>query len=80
MLSHVLTIRSSAFLRGGIAMHYEQIIRGEIAIERIERIANACSRAGARRRGRARRHMPWAAGLESAGRARRSAAKPELQG
>lgn len=63
-------------------MHYDQIIRGEIAIERIERIADACSRAGAQRRDRrrARRHVPWAAGLELAGRARRWAAKPELQG
>lgn len=58
-------------------MYYEQIIRGEIAAERIERIADACAKATARRRARrrARRQLPLAAGLGIVERARR----PELQ-
>jgi hypothetical protein len=35
-------------------MHYEQIVRGQIAAERIERIADACVRAQAGRRDRRR--------------------------
>jgi hypothetical protein len=40
-------------------MHYEQIIRGQIAVERIERIADACAHANARKeaRRRARRQV-----------------------
>jgi hypothetical protein len=63
-------------------MSYEQVVRGEIAVERIERIADACSRASARRRSRRRAwwQLPWLVGLQRAARAHRSAAKPELQG
>jgi hypothetical protein len=64
-------------------MYYEQIIRGEIAAERVERIADACAKANAGRRAKRRSRrslLPLAAGLELAGRARRGAARPELQG
>lgn len=60
-------------------MYYEQIVRGQIAAERIERIADACAKAsaGKRARRRARRRLPLPAGLERAG---AGAAFPELQG
>jgi hypothetical protein len=60
-------------------MYYEQIIRGQIAAERIERIADACAKAsaGKRARRRARRYLPLAAGVE---RVKAGAAFPELQG
>lgn len=63
-------------------MNYEQIIRGQIAAERIERIADACAKASAGRRARRRycRHLPLRAGLERAWSARRGAAHPEPQG
>ena len=62
-------------------MYYDQIIRGEIAAERIERIADACAKASAWRRARrrARRQLPLAAGLGIAERARRWARRPGLQ-
>ena len=62
-------------------MHYDQIIRGQVAAERIERIADACANANARRRARrrARWQLALAAGLELAERARRWAARPEMQ-
>jgi hypothetical protein len=55
-------------------MNYEQIIRGQIAAERVERIADACAKAnaGKRARRRARRYLPVAA--------RRGELRPELQG
>ena len=61
-------------------MYYEQIIRGQIAHERIERIADACAKANIQRRARrqARRRLPLAAGLELAERARRWAAGPQI--
>ena len=46
-------------------MYYEQIVRGQIAAERIERIADACAKANAARRvpRRVRRYLlPLAAG------------------
>ena len=60
-------------------MNYEQIIRGQIAAERIERIADACAKAsaGKRQRRRARLHLPPAAGAEPAGYPRRAAAPQE---
>jgi hypothetical protein len=58
-------------------MYHEQIIRGEIAAERIRRIADACAKAKYRRR--SRWQLARAAGLEVAARARRRAARPELQ-
>lgn len=63
-------------------MHYEQIIRGQIAHERIERIADACAKANMQRRARrqGRRRLPLAAGLELAERARRWAARPQIEG
>jgi hypothetical protein len=66
---------------GGNEMHYEQTIRGQIAAERIERIADACTKANMQRRDRrrARRYLPLAAGLELADRARRWAARPQIQ-
>jgi hypothetical protein len=61
----------------GNEMYYEQIIRGEIAAERMQRIADACAKAKRRRR---RRWQPaLAAGLEIAARARRRAARAKLQ-
>jgi hypothetical protein len=49
-------------------MYYEQIIRGQIAAERIERIADACAKAsaGKRARRRGRRYLRLAAGLQPA--------------
>ena len=43
-------------------MYYEQIVRGQIAAERIERIADASAKAeaGKRARRRARRYLPAA--------------------
>jgi hypothetical protein len=63
-------------------MYYEQIIRGQIAAERIERIADACAKANGERRAprKARRYLLPLAGLEPAGSARAGAARPELQG
>lgn len=56
-------------------MYYEQIVRGQIAAERVERIADACARAsaGKRARRRARLYLPLAAGPEP-GYPRRAAA------
>ncbi len=57
-------------------MYYEQIVRGQIAAERIERIADACAKANGRRwpRRRVRLHLPLASAPESAD------ARPQLQG
>jgi hypothetical protein len=58
-------------------MFYDQIIRGQVAVERIERIADACSRANAqRRRRRAGWYVPragrivWPGGARRVGRVR----------
>jgi hypothetical protein len=59
---------------------YDEMSRNLVAAERVERLADDYVRANARRaRGRARRLLPLAAGLELAARARRRAARPGLQ-
>jgi hypothetical protein len=62
-------------------MYYEQIIRGQIATERIQRIADACAKANIQRRARRRTrwYLPLAAGLDLADRARRRAARPQIE-
>lgn len=61
-------------------MYYEQIVRGRIAAERIERIADASAKASAARRARRRdrRHLLQSAGPEPGRYARRPAA-PEVR-